>query len=110
MERLQKEALKLEKMRAKKEEIGAWGHAEKEAVEAWCAKERAALVKERRLLQRQAAGLVSQPLTKKDRAEVEALKATVRGERGKGSWFVWTTPTHGRHRHQKNALRGPLGV
>jgi len=46
-------------------------------MEQWCTEQRAALVKERRLVQRQAAGLVIQPPSKKERAEIEALKATV---------------------------------
>jgi centromere protein J len=67
----------LQEMRRKREEVGEWAAAEKASVEQWCTEQRAALVKERRLVQRQAAGLVIQPPSKKERAEIEALKATV---------------------------------
>jgi hypothetical protein len=54
-----------------KENTAKWCAAEKEAMEKWVVEQRAALAREKKLLNRQAAGLVLQPASKKERAEME---------------------------------------
>ena len=67
----------LAEIRQKREEVSAWAVAEKAAVERWCAQQRAAISKERRAAQRAAQGSTNQPASRKERAEIEALKATI---------------------------------
>lgn len=61
----------LAEVKREKENTAKWCSSEKESMDKWIVEQRAALAREKKLLNRQAAGLVLQPPSKKERAEME---------------------------------------